>query len=327
MKKLLALIISVMVILGVSACEPASPAESYTLMAPDGAPGVVISKIVNDGTVYGKTVNASIVGGAEEISANVTNGSADMAVMPLNLAAKLYNGGVKIKLVSVNIFGSLYMVGKTQINGVSDLVGQVVYNIGRGGTPDLTFKYILKSNNIEFVESETAVEGKVALQYVAAASELVPLLKTNKASYGIMGEPAVTNCNKAAGTVTVLNIQEQWKAITGEDYTQAGFVVSDELASNRYFMNALCKVLEENEEWCKTNASSIKDMLKAKGSTLTIDYTAELLGRCNVGYKSAALAKNDVESYFNVLLGFNPKVIGEKLPDDNFYYGYTTING
>ena len=326
MKKLLALIMTLTMLLGFAACEPATE-ESVKVMAPDGAPGIVVAKMVSEGKIYGKTLDVEIVAGAEQISANVASGAADIAVMPINLASKLYNGGVKIKLVSVNVFGSLYMVGKQDLSSLSELKGKIVYNIGKGGTPDLTLKYILKNNGIEFVESETAVDGKVALQYVSAASELIPLLKTDRADFGIMGEPAVTNCNNAAGTKTVVDIQAEWKKITGEDYTQAGLVVSEKLAENKYFMSALCKVLEANAEWCNANAASIKSLLNGVGSSLKLEYTPELLARCNVGYGSLSLVenKNEVESYLSVLMGFNPKVIGDKLPDDGFYYGYTEI--
>ncbi|MBQ7164097.1 MAG: ABC transporter substrate-binding protein [Clostridia bacterium] len=327
MKKFFAIVLCLVTAVLFVSCEPVpkddsgEAAKEYVLMAPDGAPAVAIAQILKDGKVGNVNINASIVSGADEIVTNATNGTADIAVMPVNLAARVYNLGAKIKFVSVNVSGCLYMVGKTAITTVNDLVGKVVYNIGRGGTPDLTLKYILTQSGIAFEESETAVEGKVALQYVAAASELVPLLKTGKAEFGVMGEPAVTNCNAKAGTQTVLDIQAEWKKLTGEDYTQAGLVVADKVAENADFMQALIEALENSNAWCKENAASIKDILSGKGSSLTVDFTAEIIERSNVGYVSAAAARENVEKYLNVIKGFNDKLIGGKLPDDGFYYG------
>ena len=320
MKKIFLLIMCVVTALFAASCEKL-PDYKYTLMAPDGAPAVALAEIFKEGKVGGVKIDAQIVSGADEITASVANGTADMAIMPVNLAARTYNGGVNVKFVSVNVSGCLYMVGKTAITSVSDLVGKVVYNIGRGGTPDITLKYILRGNNIEFEESETAVEGKVALKYVAAASELVPLLKTGKAEYGIMGEPAVTNCNEKAGTQTVLDIQAEWKKLTGEDYTQAGLVVAGKVADDENFMQALIEVLENSETWCKDNAAVLKEILQSNGSSLAVDFTAELVGRSNVGYVSAKNAKANVEKYLEVLKDFNGKLIGGELPDDGFYYG------
>ena len=332
MKKLLSLLAAIALVFTLGACEPIpntgsgnggnvpAPA-SVTVYAPDGAPAVAISKIINDGKIGNTEATVNIVAGADLLTTNVANGSADVAVMPVNLAAKTYNGGVKIKLVSVNIFGCLYMVGKTPVTALTDLVGKVVYNIGRGGTPDLTLKYVLQKNNIAFVESETAVEGKVALQYVSAGSELIPMLKNGSAEYGVLGEPAVTQCNKVAGTSVVLNLQEEWKKVAGEDYTQAGVVVKQELAESEEFMTALTAVLGETTAWASENASSIKGKLNGAGSTLAVEFTPEIITKANLGYQIAGQAKSKIEAYFNVLMGFNAKLIGDKLPDANFYYG------
>lgn len=320
MKKLTVLIMSILIALSAASCTVAD-ADSINVMAVDGAPGIVVAKIANDDNIGAAVAKTQIVSSADEISTAVANGTADVAVLPLNLAAKLYNGGVDIKLAAVSVFGSLYMVGTQAIESIDDLVGEVVYNIGRGGTPDLTFKYILEGNGIEYVESQNAVDGKVALQYVSAASELIPMLKTGKIKFGIMGEPAVTNSHKVTGvTQTVLDIQAEWKKLTGEDYTQAGVVVKGELVNDESFMDALSMALSQNGEWINANAAKVKEVLASKGSTLKIDYTADIFDRCNVGYGRASEMKTEVEKYLSVIMEFNDKAVGGKLPAAEFYY-------
>ena len=318
MKKFLTVLLVFLLALFTSACGN-DAGDEITLMAPDGAPALAVASIFAEGTVGGWEVNSSIVAGADEISTNVANGTADVAIMPVNLAARIYNGGAKIKLVSVNVTGCLYMVGKNDLASLSDLVGKVVYNIGRGATPDITLKFILQQSGLEYVESDVPVEGKVALQYVTAASELVPMLKTGVAEYGIMGEPAVTNCNKVAGTVTVLDVQAEWEKIVGKGYTQACLVVSEKIAGKRSFMNALTARLAASPDWCAANAEGLKDILKSKGSALSVDFTPELVARANVCYLPASEVRADVESYLGVLMGFNPNLVGGKIPDSGFY--------
>ena len=320
MKKFICILLGVLLAVFAVGCDSGEEGD-ITLMAPDGAPALAAASIFADGTIGGRTVNSSIVAGADEISTNVANGTADIAIMPVNLAARIYNGGAKIKLVSVSVTGCLYMVGKSDLASLSDLKGKIVYNIGRGATPDITLKYILNENGVEYVESDVAVEGKVALQYVSAASELVPMLKAGVAEYGIMGEPAVTNCNKVAGTKTVLDVQAEWEKIVGNGYTQACLVVSEKIAGKKAFMNALTDVLSANLDWCKANADGLKTLLKGKGSALSVDFTPELIDRANVCYLPASEVKQSVESYRGVLMGFNPNLIGGKLPDSGFYYG------
>ncbi len=319
MKKLLLLLTATVIFATFSACGGTS--ETVVFMTPDGAPAVAAASLMGEKEIGGRQTDFRIINSAEEIMANVVNGTADVAIMPLNLAAKAYNEGTKekVKLLSVNVFGCLYMVGKAPLDGPESLVGKVVYNIGQNATPDITFRYILEKNNIPYEVSETPVEGKVALQYVSDASALPPMFKTGKAEYGIMGEPAVTNCNAATGTTTVLDIQAEWEKVVGTRYPQAGVVINSELAGDAKFVAALREKLAANAEWCTANAADIKDVITARGSALTVNFTAELIGRCNVGYAAASEIKTAVEEYLGAVLQFAPNAVGKKLPDDGFY--------
>ncbi len=321
MKKFLSLLFAIVLMFAFASCEDI-PEEKLTLYAPDGAPAFAVANILDSGKIGNKETDSRIVSGADPIKVAVANGEADVAVMPLNLAAILYNGGAKIKLASVNIFGNLYMVGKTSISGLEDLKGKIVYNIGRNATPDITLKYILKQNNIEFEESETAIAGKVAFQYVSAGSEIMQLFANDSIEYAVLGEPAVSTCNLLRGTSVVLDIQAEWKKIFGSSYTQAGVVVSEELAADSAFVSSLLSALSENEEFINNNTDRLKEILLGKGSTslnpkLVVD--AGLITRSSVGFVKAKDAKTKVEEYFNALMSFNAKLIGGKLPDEGFY--------
>ena len=127
MKKFLSLLFAIVLMFAFASCEDI-PEEKLTLYAPDGAPAFAVANILDSGKIGNKETDSRIVSGADPIKVAVANGEADVAVMPLNLAAILYNGGAKIKLASVNIFGNLYMVGKTSISGLEDLKGKIVYN-------------------------------------------------------------------------------------------------------------------------------------------------------------------------------------------------------
>ena len=240
--------------------------------------------------------------------------------MPVNVAAKLYNAGQDIKLLSVNVFGILYMVGKTEFAAMSELKGKVVVTIGKGGTPDLSLKYVLKANGIEYADSETALEGKVAINYVNAPTEANQLVKSGKADYAILGEPAATNaCNKL-GFKIVMDIQKEWNAVVGENaFTQAGIVVGKKIYSDEKFCSDLVAKLQNNAEYTKEHAAEVKEVIASKGSALTVDFTADIIERCNLGCKRASENKEAIENYFKAILESQPAFIVGKLPDEGFY--------
>ena len=88
---------------GSSSAMPAS----VNVYAPDGAPAIGMAKLIADG--YGGA-NFHVIPPAN-IGSAVLNGNADIAVMPANAAATLYNKA-DIVMLGVTNWGSLYMVGR-----------------------------------------------------------------------------------------------------------------------------------------------------------------------------------------------------------------------
>jgi len=329
MKKLLAALLCMVMALGVAGCE--SPSESdvtektYTIAAVDGAPALAIADLY-DGYVFDNggekvKIETKIIPSAQTLQASMINGEYDMAVMPLNMASILYNKGAKVKLASVNIFGVLYLVGTGEASSLSDLKGKVVYNLGQGGTPDYTFRYILDRNNIKYEVGDEVKNGDtVYLQYVTAGSELIPLLKAGTAKYGILGEPAVTMANQKTGSKILFDLQAEWKKINSNlNYVQAGIIVSDKIYSDDALLNGILSKLGGNNTFLTENVGNLKTLLTGNGSSLTVDFTTDILKRCNLDCKKAADVKADVNNYLSVLYGYNKASVGGKLVDDGFY--------
>ena len=112
MKKLLSLLLCVVTALSLAllgGCQ-VSRTEKKTILiaAPDGAPALAVYELMkNVDHLAGYQVDYKIVSGAANIGTTFASGEADIAVMPVNVAAKLYNNGTDLKLLSVNVFGVL----------------------------------------------------------------------------------------------------------------------------------------------------------------------------------------------------------------------------
>ncbi len=318
-KILISLVLALCFVVGF-ACEKPEK-KTITIACPDGAPALAIYNLLKDvKTLAGYDVEYKVVGGAQNIATVFTSGEADIAVMPTNVSAKLYNKGIDLKQLSVNVFGVLYMVGKTPVANLSDLLGKVVLNIGRGGSPDITLKFILDSANLEFVESDTPVEDKVAIKYVNEASEVIAALKAGTADYGVMGEPAVSNAVKITGASIVLDMQSIWENAIGEGtFTQAGIVLNKRVYGDKRLIDALNKKLTENLTAIYEEADKIQPTLEANGSSLKVAFNKDILDRCNLDHKSAKEIRTKIEAYYNAVMAYDPTFIGGKLPSDGFY--------
>ncbi len=298
MKKIFCLIISFIISLSVISCKNE---EAINLYIVDGAPTLAVSKIINDGKINNKKVNIKIVSSTDALSSAIINGSADVAVMPVNLAQKLYNKQAKIKLLSVNIFGCLHVVSKSEVNSFEDFIGEEVNLVGKMGTPDLSFKYLLSKNNVEF--SEEREENKVLIKYVVNDT-VIQSLKNGSMKYALIGEPLVSKAiEKVEGLEARIDITEEWNKITnGKTYTQAGVVVSDSLIDkDKDFVEDLYTALSENNSFISENIENLGSIFPSNSALHNMSFNSNNISRCNLGCKRAKNIESDLEFYLTVM--------------------------
>lgn len=308
-----------------SACNSGAP-NTFTLYVPDGATAMAVATLIDDNTIDGHKVNV-VISNAQEVQAKVLSGEADMAILPTNNSANLYNKGIEYSLVTVNVSGLLYLVGE-QPTQLEELVGQVVYSIGKGSTPEYVFKKILQDNGIQYTEGDTATQNKVTIKYLSSAGEILPLIASDKAQYALLGEPAVTQAlTKFNNLQIIADLQQLWSQSTGIEggYPQAGVIVSNDIIkTNVQFVTALIERLQGNKQFLLDNLQTLSQLFQKGGSQslATTQFTKELIERCNLDVYNASQAHNSLVEYFEVLLDFNAQSVGNKLPDDGYYYGY-----
>ena len=137
MKKLISTITTAVIALSALTACNAVPQEDNvkvrigSLSGPTTIGIINLMDDVNNGTVdadYEFTVATQ----PDEIAAALNAGDLDIALIPANLAAVLYNrteGGIRV--IDINTYGVLYCItSDTSITSVSDLSGKTVIQIG-----------------------------------------------------------------------------------------------------------------------------------------------------------------------------------------------------
>lgn len=299
---------------------------SVDVYMPDGAPAIALSKLMNDGF---DGANFNVVT-ATSIAGYVKNGTADIAVMPVNGAAALFNGGTKIKMLSVNTHGNLYLVGNTDENvGLDGLKGKRVGVIGQGQVPDLTLKLMLDESDISYVVSNTASGDSVSIRYGANGPALLPLLAQGDLDYVFLAEPAANNAVTAMNKHIVMDAQETWRELMDGDYPQACVVAKDSLvSSNPEYIKKFLTALEDSDGWAEAHAAQAIQAVKANmaegvSSTLPDSLPAAVIERCNIKTVSAANSKTECDAFFQKLTHMPAGDLGvsvlNKVPSATFY--------
>ena len=270
---------------------------TLTFAAPEGTPALAIARLITDNkSISGKNVNYKIVNPAN-IANEMRTENSDIVIMPVNAGATLINKGADYKLVSVAVDGSLYLVGKNideaaKTLTINDIKGKRIACIGQQGVPGLVFRYILKENNINIVDSPKNVpENSVYVQYASDGLQAKTAVENKSVDYAVVGEPAATTFKIKFGFNAQMDLQTEYKKVSGkETYPQAGIFVKSSLASDTAFMDALFTALKASKEWVKNNPQSVNDFMKANAYE-SAAFPAPSIAECNVNAEKLTAEK------------------------------------
>lgn len=268
---------------------------TLTFAAPEGTPALAIARLITDNkSISGKNVNYKIVN-PSNIAKEMQAGLSDLVIMPVNAGATLINKGADYKLVSVAVDGSLYLVGKSETATtltIDDIKGKKIACIGQQGVPGLVFRYILKENNINIVDSpDNVTENSVYVQYAGDGLQAKTAVENKSVDYAVVGEPAATTFKMKFGFNAQMDLQTEYKKVSGkETYPQAGIFVTSSLSSDTAFMDALFAALKASKEWVKNNPQSVNDFMKANAYE-SAAFPAPSIAKCNVNAEKLTAEK------------------------------------
>ena len=302
MKKIITGILSMLLIfmVGCSNNKVTYGEKEIRLITPDGLPSIAISKAMeNNKTIKHITINYDVQKTSDLLVSELMKGEAELAIIPSNLALQAYKKGLDYKIVGTIGWGSLYLVSENNINDLSELKGKEIYNTGKGLTPDIIFKEILKNNNIS--------EEEVNFSYVGAASELAPLVATGKAEYAVVPEPVLsTVMSKNPNIKIILNLNEEWAKFNDvkEGYPQSTLVIKEEFFNeikDSGVYEELINSFKESEEFAVNNPQETATICEDLGITVNKDVINESMKNSNLRFTDISNCMEEYNVYFSTI--------------------------
>ena len=258
-----------------------------------------------------------LYGAADEIVPLLIKGELDMAAIPANLAATLYqktSGG--IQAVAVNTLGVLYVVeqGDT-VHSMADLKGRTILSTGKGTTPEYVLRYLLTANGLD-------PDKDVDIQYYSEATEVTAQMASTQDAIAVLPQPYVTAAGLKDDTLRVaLDLTAEWdkvadtQLITGVTVVRKAYaeehpdVVAAFLADYAQSVNAANTDLDGTAALCEEQGVVAKAAIAKKA-----------LPNCNIVCLTGEELKADVSGYLQVLYDADPTAVGGALPSEDFYW-------
>ena len=302
--------------------EAEAPVTTFRIAGLKGPTTMGMVKLMSDAEA-GEThqdYQVTMYGAADEVVPLLVKGDIDLAAIPANLAANLYNQTEgKVQVAAINTLGVLY-VGTTgdNVKSVEDLKGKTIYSTGKGTTPEYVLNYILKKNGID-PEKDLTVEYKSEATEVAAA-----LQAAGEGAIAVLPQPYVTAAqSQIEGLNVVLNLTEEWNKVSTDSDLVTGVLVArtEFIEQNEAAFDEFLKDYQSSIEWVNSNTADAAELVANYGIVAKAPLAQKALPACNITYVDGAEMKAKLSGYLQVLFDQNPKAVGGAMPGDDFYYG------
>ncbi len=307
MKKLLA-ILTLAVMLFAVGCAKA-PAEPVNIAALKGPTGMGISYMMDETDKY----NVELQDAPDVVVGKFVSGEIDIAAVPLNLAAVLYNKtGGNVVMLNLDTLGVLYIVenGDT-IQSISDLAGKTIYASGEGATPQYVLDYLL---------AQSGLTDQVTVKYVGEHTALAAMVASGEAQIALLPEPFVSAVMVKSPTVRVaLDLNSAWEEASGTKLVMGVYIASrtfyDEHPDQVKAFLADYAASVEKVNTSTDAAQKIADL----GIVGSAEIAAQAIPRSYIVSITGEEMKSAASAALNVLYTANPASVGGTLPGDDLY--------
>lgn len=273
---------------------------SATLISPDGLPAIAISNLISDKENDEEIIiNYSIEKTTDTLLSELMKGESDLAIVPSNLALQAYKKDLGYKIAGTIGWGSLYLVSTEEVDSLLDLEGCEIYNTGKGLTPDIVFKDILESNNVN--------ENNITFSYVGAASELAPLVMSGQAKYAVLPEPILSTVMAKNENVKIIcNLNNEWKKAhdVEKGYPQSTLLIKEDFYNEVKDSGLYDQIISnfiKSEEWAINNPQLAADECEKLGITVNKEVIDESIKNSNLAFTKIEDSEQEYETYFSII--------------------------
>ena len=317
MKKISTLILTIILVVNLIGCSLSKDVRVKTY---NGLPAISICKLIKEEENIKSSYKTSytIESNDKKLVESLNKKQVDIALVPTDMAAKVYNKNSSYQICASIGQGSYYLVtSDPEVRGFnSTLINKEIAIAGESSMTDNIVKAILKKNNID----ETLVKFK----YTNTVPELVKTLTLGEIYTGIVPETSLTSLlYKHSGLKILASTNDAYENTfdISEGYPQFSVIVRKDFAkNNKEYVNKFLSKLKESIEFVNNNPLQAG----AYGEELKIPIKPQILSkaikRCNLKFIEIDKFKQNYKYFFDILYNYNNEAVGGTVPDESIYH-------
>lgn len=299
---------------------PGAEKTAVNLAVLKGNTGMSAVKLLsdNDAGTAANDYSVTLAAAPDEVTGKLINGDIDIAALPTNVAATLFNktdGGIQV--LALCGLGVLYVVENGEsVQSVADLRGKTLYATGQAANPEYVLNYILRQNGLE-PGTDVTIEWKTS-------DELTTLMASGEVDLAMMPVPAATGVMiKNPDIRFALDFTKEWDGVTtnGSVLTMSCVVVRTEFAQEHpEAVNAFLTEYAASIDYVKNNVDAAAELVAQYEITPNAAIAKAAIPQINLVCVTGEDIQPSIQGYYEVLWQADPKSIGGAMPTDDFYY-------
>jgi NitT/TauT family transport system substrate-binding protein len=297
--------------------EPVNPIN-VNVLGLKGPTSIGMIKLIDEKALNSDKyiVDYTTVEAPDIITGKIINNEVQIAAVPTNLAAVLFNKTEgKVQFLAQNTLGVLYAVGKGDITSLEELQDKKVSISGKGSVPEYAMNYIL---------SQKGLADKVSLDYLPDHASVAQALLAGDIDVAILPQPFVTQVQLKNPEVKILiDLNKEWEVASNKSsvLSMGCLVINKEFAENNPdFVSEFLNLYEQSVNFVNSNPAQAAELVAKNEIINNAALVEKAIPYCNIVYKNAQDAKDEINAFLKVLFDSDNKSVGGKLPDESFYY-------
>jgi NitT/TauT family transport system substrate-binding protein len=252
---------------------------------------------------------------------------AHFMAMPSNVAANLYNRGVRLQLINISTWGVLWMVSRQAgLKTLADFTGKEIVMPFRADMPDIVFQALVQQQGLD-------ARKDFQLRYVSNPLDAMQLLITRRADHALLAEPAVSVALRKTQSFPIsvvaptlhrsVDLQAEWGRLFKRParIPQAGIVAMGAMVERTDVIQKVQSAYAAALLWCEEQPDACGQLVAGQVKMLTPEGVADSVRVDNTAFVTAADARAELAFFFRLLYERQPALLGGKLPDAGFYLG------
>ena len=304
-----------------------TPAErtTITIASLKGPTTMGLVKLMSDAEA-GKGLQdyqATMYATPDEVVPKVVQGQVDIAMVPSNLAAVLYNktltdAGAAVQVAAVNTLGVLELLeaGDT-VKTWADLKGKTIYISGKGASPEYTLNFLLRENGLDPATD-------VTVEYKSEPTEVAAVLAATPGAVGVLPQPFATVLTMQTPSVRpALDFTDEWTKVAPDSQLVMGVVIvrTAFLTEHPQAFADFLTDYQASVKFTNDDPAAAGELIAAAGIVPKAAIAAKAIPACNITFVDGAEMKSALDGYLKVLFAADPASVGGSLPGDDFYVG------